>query len=139
LQAKLLRFLETGELQRVGNNDSVAVDVRIVAATHRPLARLVAQGEFRADLYYRLAVFLIRTPPLGGRDEDIEMLTGHFLRRLGRQSPAKQITAGALARLLAHSWPGNVRELEHVLERGWILAEDRPRIDVQEIELDEQQ
>jgi DNA-binding NtrC family response regulator len=139
LQAKLLRFLETGELQRVGNNDSIAVDVRIVAATHRPLAKLVAQGEFRADLYYRLAVFLIRTPPLDGRNEDIETLVGHFLRRLGRQSPAKQITAGALMRLLAHSWPGNVRELEHVLERAWILAEDRSRIDVQEIELDEPQ
>jgi DNA-binding NtrC family response regulator len=137
LQAKLLRFLETGELQRVGNNESVSVDVRIVAATHRPLAKLVALGEFRADLYYRLAVFLIRTPALEGHDGDIAVLTGHFLEKLGRNSPAKQITEPALARLVAYSWPGNVRELEHTLERAWILAEDRPRIDLEEIEFDE--
>jgi len=137
LQAKLLRFLETGELQRVGNNESIRVDVRLVAATHQPLARLAAAGEFRADLYYRLAVFLIRTPALAGRAGDIEALTGHFLDRMGRTSPAKQITATALARLTAHGWPGNVRELEHVLERAWILAEDRPRIDVEEIEIDD--
>jgi DNA-binding NtrC family response regulator len=139
LQAKLLRFLETGELQRVGNNESISVDVRIVAATHRPLARLVAGGGFRADLYYRLAVFLIRTPGLQGHDEDIATLTEYFLQKLGRTSPAKQITEAAQARLIVHSWCGNVRELEHVLERAWILAEDRPRIDVGEIELDEPQ
>jgi DNA-binding NtrC family response regulator len=139
LQAKLLRFLESGELQRVGNNGSVHVDVRIVAATHRPLARLVAEGGFRADLYYRLAVFLIRTPALQGRSQDIETLAGHFLREFAKSSPAKQITPPALALLVAHSWPGNVRELEHVLERGWILAEDRPRIDLQEIEFDDPQ
>lgn len=137
LQAKLLRFLETGELQRVGNNESIAVDVRIVAATHRPLAKLVAEGAFRADLYYRLAVFLIRTPALEGRANDIETLTAHFLEKMGRTSPAKQITAPSLARLVSHSWPGNVRELQHVLERAWILAEDRPQIDLDEIELDE--
>jgi DNA-binding NtrC family response regulator len=137
LQAKLLRFLESGELQRVGDNESVKVDVRIVAATHQPLARLVAQGGFRADLYYRLAVFVIRTPSLEGRSEDIETLTRHFLEKFAKESPAKQITAPALARLVAHSWRGNVRELEHALERAWILAEDRPRIDAGEIELDE--
>jgi DNA-binding NtrC family response regulator len=139
LQAKLLRFLESGELQRVGNNESITVDARIVAATHRPLARLVAEGSFRADLYYRLAVFLIRTPALRGREEDIEALAGHFLRRMSATSPAKLLTGPALERLAAHAWPGNVRELEHVLERAWILAEDRPRIDFAEIELDEEQ
>ncbi|MFP5227330.1 MAG: sigma 54-interacting transcriptional regulator [Acidobacteriota bacterium] len=137
LQAKLLRFLETGELQRVGSNDSIHVDVRIVAATHRPLAKLAAEGGFRADLFYRLAVFRIRTPALAGRGEDIGRLTQHFLDRMGRSSPAKQITAAALERLHGHAWPGNVRELEHVLERAWILAEDRPRIDREEIEFDE--
>ncbi len=136
LQAKLLRFLETGELQRVGNNESILVDVRIVAATHRPLARLAAKGGFRADLFYRLSVFLIRTPPLAGREADIERLTGHFLEKMGRSTPAKQITAEALQRLVAHGWPGNVRELEHVLERAWILAEDRSQIDREEIEFD---
>jgi DNA-binding NtrC family response regulator len=138
LQAKLLRFLETGELQRVGNNESVQVDVRIVAATHRPLGKLVRQGAFRADLYYRLAVFLIRTPALAGRSEDARMLIDHFLRKMSRSSPAKQITEGARERLLRHSWPGNVRELEHVLERAWILAEDRPWIDLGEVEFDEE-
>lgn len=137
LQAKLLRFLETGELQRVGNNEPVRVDVRIVAATHRPLAKLAAEGAFRGDLFYRLAVFRIRTPALGGREEDIATLAGHFLEKMGKSSPTKQITAPAMARLRAHGWPGNVRELEHVLERAWILAEDRPRIDLQEIEIDE--
>jgi len=137
LQAKLLRFLETGELQRVGDDEPIRVDVRIVAATHQPLARLAAEGRFRADLYYRLSVFLIRTPPLGGRPGDISALTGHFLGKLANDSPAKSLTDAALARLVSHPWPGNVRELEHALERAWILAGDRPQIDLSEIELDE--
>ncbi|MGC2299148.1 MAG: sigma-54 dependent transcriptional regulator [Acidobacteriaceae bacterium] len=137
LQSKLLRFLESGELQRVGDNESIHVDVRIVAATHRPLAMLAAKGEFRADLYYRLAVFLIRTPALKGRTQDVELLTAHFLHKFAQDNPAKQVTPECLVRLGTHSWPGNVRELEHVLERAWILAGERPRIDVAEIELDE--
>jgi DNA-binding NtrC family response regulator len=137
LQAKLLRFLETGELQRVGDNEPVRVDVRIVAATHQRLAKMAVDGSFRPDLYYRLAVFLIRTPALAGRTADIEALTAHFLDDLARRSPAKRMTAAAMERLTTHAWPGNVRELEHVLERGWILAEDRPHIDAGEIEFDE--
>ncbi len=138
LQAKLLRFLETGELQRVGDNEPVKVDVRIVAATHQPLRKLSAKGEFREDLYYRLAVFFIRTPALAGRAKDIEALAGHFLERLGRRSPAKRLMPEAMEKLRAHRWPGNVREMEHVLERAWILAEDRPRIGGDEIEFYEQ-
>jgi DNA-binding NtrC family response regulator len=138
LQAKLLRFLETGELQRVGENEPVKVDVRIVAATHQKLAKCAAEGTFRPDLYYRLAVFLIRTPALAGRAADIEALTAHFLAELARKSPAKGMTAAAMERLKAHAWPGNVRELEHVVERAWILAEDRPRIDAGEIEYGEE-
>jgi DNA-binding NtrC family response regulator len=134
LQAKLLRFIETGEVQRVGENDPVRVDVRIVAATHRPLERLAAEGGFRRDLYYRLAVFLIRTPPLAGRRDDLGALTDHILEKMARESPAKRISAAAMGRLAGHAWPGNVRELEHVLERAWILAEDRPEIGVEEIE-----
>jgi DNA-binding NtrC family response regulator len=137
LQSKLLRFLETGKFVRVGENESVCSDVRIVAATHRPLGKMTEEGTFRADLYYRLSVFRIRTPALGGRTEDIEALTEHFLTRLGKDSPAKRITPGAVASLTAHGWPGNVRELEHVLERAWILAEDRPVIGVEEIEFDD--
>lgn len=137
LQAKLLRFLETGELQRVGENEPVKVDVRIVAATHQPLAKMAAQGTFRRDLYYRLAVFLIRTPALAGRREDIAALTRASIERLAREEPAKRITPQAMERLMGHSWPGNARELEHVVERAWILAEDRPEIDADEIEFNE--
>ena len=137
LQAKLLRFLETGEIQRVGENEPVKVDVRIVAATHRPLARMAAEGGFRQDLYYRLAVFLIRMPALAGRTEDIEALTEHFLAKLAGDGSGKSISEEAMARLMGHAWPGNVRELAHVLERAWILAEDRPEIVVEEIEFDE--
>ena len=126
LQAKLLRFVECGELQRVGDNDRVKVDVRIVAATHRKLAGQAARGEFRSDLYFRLAVFLIRTPSLGSHLEDIPALVGHFLERLGREDPVKQADASAMAKLAGHAWPGNVRELEHVLERAAILAGDAP-------------
>ena len=134
LQSKLLRFVECGELQRVGDNELVKVDVRIVAATHRPLARQAASGAFRSDLYYRLAVFLIRTPSLAEHSEDVPSLVGHFLDKLGRDSPLKRVDAGALAKLTAHQWPGNVRELEHVLERGVILAGDAPVLTAAEID-----
>ncbi len=137
LQAKLLRFIESGELQRVGENEPVKVDVRIVAATHRPLSRLASEGSFRADLYYRLAVFLIRTPSLLTHSEDLPQLVAHFLARMADTSPAKSITATAMGLLGTYSWPGNIRELEHVLERAWILAEDRPNIDAEEIEFGE--
>jgi DNA-binding NtrC family response regulator len=138
LQAKLLRFVECGELQRVGDNEPVRVDVRIVAATHRSLAALAAEGAFRADLYYRLAVFLIRTPELASHKEDLPILVQHFLAAMAEASPAKSITAAAMGKLEAYRWPGNVRELEHVLERAWILAENRPAIDTVEIEFGEQ-
>ena len=134
LQAKLLRFVESGELQRVGDNETVKVDVRIVAATHRPLAQNAQKGTFRADLYYRLAVFLIHTPPLAEHTEDLPRLVDHFLEQLGRRSPVKHIDAGAMAKLAAHCWPGNVRELEHVLERAAILAGDSPVVTSQEID-----
>ncbi len=138
LQAKLLRFVECGELQRVGDNEPVRVDVRIVAATHRSLAALAAEGAFRADLYYRLAVFLIRTPALVSHKEDVPLLVQHFLNAMAATSPAKSITPAAMEKLGAYRWPGNVRELEHVLERAWILAEGRPEIDSDEIEFGEQ-
>jgi DNA-binding NtrC family response regulator len=122
LQSKLLRFVESGELQRVGDNDTLKVDVRIIAATHRPLARHTQEGKFRADLYFRLAVFLIRTPALNDHAQDLPLLVEHFLEKMGRQEPVKRLDVSAMARLRAHDWPGNVRELEHVLERGAILA-----------------
>jgi DNA-binding NtrC family response regulator len=124
LQSKLLRFVECGELQRVGENETVKVDVRIVAATHRPLAQQTQTGAFRSDLYYRLAVFLIRTPSLAEHAQDLPLLVDHFMQRMGRDAPVKRVDQGAMDLLTAHDWPGNVRELEHVLERGAILAGD---------------
>ncbi len=134
LQSKLLRFVECGELQRVGDNETVKVDVRIVAATHRPLAQQTQAGTFRSDLYYRLAVFLIRTPALADHAPDLPLLVEHFLEKLGRDMPVKRLDAGAMAKLAAHDWPGNVRELEHVLERGVILAGDEPVLTAREID-----
>jgi len=134
LQAKLLRFVESGELQRIGDNETVKVDVRVVAATHRPLAQHTVTGAFRADLYYRLAVFLIRTPALVDHLEDLPDLVRHFLAHMGRQSPIKNIAPAALEKMRAHSWPGNVRELEHVLERAAILAGDASEISEDEID-----
>jgi len=134
LQSKLLRFVECGELQRVGDNEIVKVDVRIVAATHRPLAQQAQTGGFRSDLYYRLAVFLIRTPALSEHAEDLPLLVEHFMQKMGRDSPMKRIEEAAMARLVAHEWPGNVRELEHVLERGTILAGDNPVLTEREID-----
>jgi len=134
LQAKLLRFVECGELQRVGDNEIVKVDVRIIAATHRPLAQHAESGAFRSDLYYRLAVFLIRTPALAEHSEDLPLLVEHFLEKLGRDMPVKRADEGAMAKLTAHRWPGNVRELEHVLERGVILAGDGPVLTSREID-----
>ena len=134
LQSKLLRFVECGELQRVGDNETVKVDVRIIAAKHRPLAQHAAAGTFRSDLYYRLAVFLIRTPALSEHGQDLSSLIEHFMERLGRETPMKRVDSGALAKLAAHDWPGNVRELEHVLERAVILAGDEPVLTSREID-----
>jgi DNA-binding NtrC family response regulator len=134
LQAKLLRFVECGELQRVGDNVTVKVDVRIVAATHRPLASHTQSGSFRSDLYYRLAVFLIRTPALSEHAQDLPLLVDHFMKRMGRDEPMKRVHPSALAKLAGHSWPGNVRELEHVLERAAILAGDASVLSPREID-----
>jgi DNA-binding NtrC family response regulator len=134
LQSKLLRFVECGELQRVGDNETVKVDVRIVAATHQALAEHTQSGLFRSDLYYRLAVFLIRTPALAEHIEDLPLLIEHFMRRLGREAPMKRVSPEALAMLSAHDWLGNVRELEHVLERGAILAGDESVLTAREID-----
>jgi len=134
LQAKLLRFVECGELQRVGDNETVKVDVRILAATHRPLAQHTQTGTFRSDLYYRLAVFLIRTPSLAEHAQDLPLLVEHFMQKMGRETPIKRVSPAAMAKLSAHDWPGNVRELEHVLERGAILAGDESVITAREID-----
>ncbi|HEU4636728.1 MAG TPA: sigma 54-interacting transcriptional regulator, partial [Edaphobacter sp.] len=133
LQAKMLRFLECGELQRVGDNEVTRVDVRIVAATHQPLEQRSAEGSFRLDLYHRLAVFPIEVPALRERLDDLEMLAEHVLTKLGERMPRKRLSAAAVEKLREYSWPGNVRELMHVLERATILATDRMEISADEI------
>ena len=136
LQSKLLRFVETGELQRVGENEPVRVDVRIVAATHQPLAKLAQKGEFRSDLYFRLAVFAIRTPALRDHIEDLPALVSHFMSRLAAALPAKRVGPAAMQKLL---WRTRGREMFGSWTMCWrwckaILAEDKPVIDADEIE-----
>jgi DNA-binding NtrC family response regulator len=133
LQAKMLRFLECGELQRVGDNETMRVDVRVVAATHQPLEQRAEEGTFRLDLYHRLAVFPVEVPALRTRMEDLGLLAEHFLEQMGQETPRKRLTIEAEARLHEHHWPGNVRELMHVLERGAILSGRRMEIGADEI------
>lgn len=135
LQAKLLRFVEAGELQRIGENEPVRVDVRVIAATHQPLQQFVEDGKFRDDLYFRLSVFPVQTPSLAERRGDIPELATYFLEKLGRTGPAKSFHPEAIEKLCGHAWPGNVRELGHVVERAYILAEDRPLIAAEEIRM----
>ena len=135
LQAKMLRFLECGELQRVGDNEVMRVDVRVIAATHQLLELRASEGTFRLDLFHRLAVFPVEVPPLRERKDDLPLLTEHFLAELGRESPRKRILTAAQAMLRHYDWPGNVRELAHVLERATILTGDAADIDVEHIRL----
>ena len=124
-QAKLLRVLQEGEFERVGGNQTVKVNVRIVAATNRDLEAEVEKGKFREDLYYRLNVMAIRIPPLRERTNDIPELAEFLLAKIGRQQGRKlSISDGAIRALMAHRWPGNVRELENCLERSAIMSED---------------
>ncbi|MHC4136962.1 MAG: sigma-54 dependent transcriptional regulator, partial [Planctomycetota bacterium] len=123
-QVKLLRVLQDGEFERVGGNDTIRVDVRLIAATNADLNRAVAEGRFREDLFYRLNVITIEIPPLRARHEDIPLLVQHFTEKTAKHSGkrVKGITPEALDRLMAAEWPGNVRELENVIERAVVLA-----------------
>ncbi|MHC4972347.1 MAG: sigma-54-dependent transcriptional regulator [Planctomycetota bacterium] len=123
-QVKLLRVLQDGEFERVGGNDTIRVDVRLIAATNADLNREVAEGRFREDLFYRLNVITIEIPPLRARHEDIPLLVQHFIENIAKHSGkrVKGITPEALDRLMAGEWPGNVRELENVIERAVVLA-----------------
>jgi DNA-binding NtrC family response regulator len=120
-QVRLLRFLEKSVFRRVGSAREQSVDVRVVAATHRDLAKAVSTGAFREDLYHRLDVFQLRIPPLRERPEDILPLAASVLARLSRGAPRPLTEAGREA-LLAYSWPGNVRELVHAVERAFLMA-----------------
>lgn len=124
-QVKLLRVLQEREFERVGGEETLTVDVRVIAATHRDLLGLVEQGKFRRDLYYRLHIIPIQLPPLRERGEDILLLARHFLQRIctGMGRPLLPLTPAAEAALRHYPWPGNVRELENVLERAVVLAD----------------
>lgn len=123
-QTKLLRVLQEKEIQRLGGNKTIKINVRIIAATNRSLEKEVAEGRFRLDLYYRLNVFPIQLPTLKERKEDIEVLANYFLKKYATSSRKNvvTITPSALAQLTEYSWPGNIRELEHIIERNVLLA-----------------
>jgi two-component system, NtrC family, response regulator PilR len=136
LQAKLLRVLQEREFERVGDSHTIKIDVRIIAATHSDLKKMVAEGTFREDLFYRLNVIPVTLPPLRDRREDIPLLVQHFLQRLGAdQVPPRTVTMSqqALRRLMAYSWPGNVRQLENIVERAMAFSHGRSQIDVADL------
>ncbi len=130
LQSKLLRVLQEGEFERIGSGETIAVDVRIIAATNRDLLAAMDEGSFRSDLYYRLAVFPVEVPPLRMRREDIPVLVWHFIEqkqtRLGRK--IQDIPQDAMEALVEYDWPGNVRELENVIERADDPVVGTPRL-----------
>jgi transcriptional regulator with PAS, ATPase and Fis domain len=127
LQVKVLRVLQDGTFNRVGDTDTRKVDVRIIAATNRDLAAMVAAGRFREDLYYRIHVLSVTLPALRERRDDVPLLIEHFLARHRKQQPPR-LSAECSARMLAYPWPGNVRELENEVERLVVLAGDSPTI-----------
>jgi transcriptional regulator with PAS, ATPase and Fis domain len=133
LQAKLLRVLQAREFERVGDSQTVKVDVRVIAATNSDLKRMVETGTFREDLFYRLNVIPVRLPPLRERRADIPLLAQHFLDRLAGETPARgrvAIAQDAQQALMAFAWPGNVRQLENVIERAFALSPGRSQITV---------
>jgi formate hydrogenlyase transcriptional activator len=137
LQPKLLRAVQEQEFERVGGNRTIQVDVRIVAATNRDLKAMVEENKFRADLYYRLAVFPLTVPPLRDRHEDIAVLTRYFVQKHARrmERTIESIPTYALDALTTYDWPGNIRELQNVIERSVVLS-DGPELHVALPELD---
>jgi two-component system, NtrC family, response regulator PilR len=131
MQVKLLRAIQERTIRRVGGTDEVSVDVRIIAATNRDLSAMVAENQFREDLYYRISVIPLEIPPLRHRRDDIPLLANHFLSRLNAtmKRDIERISEGALKRLETYDWPGNVRELENAMERAFILETSRELTD----------
>src|SRR5437868_4762930 len=136
LQAKLLRVLQEREFERVGDSHTIKIDVRIIAATHSDLTRMVADGAFREDLYYRLNVIPVQLPALRERREDVPLLVQHFLQKLAAdQVPPRVATMSqeAMRQLMAYVWPGNVRQLENVVERALAFSHGRPQIELTDL------
>ncbi|HEY1910275.1 MAG TPA: sigma-54 dependent transcriptional regulator, partial [Vicinamibacterales bacterium] len=150
LQMKLLRVLQEREFERVGDSHTTKVDVRVIAATNSDLSRLVAEGQFREDLFYRLNVIPVQLPPLRDRKEDIPLLVQHFLdkfqaeRQTDTSSPTRStaelaVSQEGMRRLMAYQWPGNVRQLENAVERAVAFTAGRSRIDVEDLPIEVQQ
>jgi two-component system NtrC family response regulator len=138
IQVKLLRFLQEQRFQRVGGRQEIQVDTRVIAATNVDLKSAVAKGRFREDLYFRLAVVVLKLPPLRERGEDAEVLAREFLQQFAAQSerPVLSFSPDALRAIKSHSWPGNVRELQNRVKRGVIMAEGK-RVTARDLELAE--
>ena len=128
LQVKVLRVIQEGTFNRVGDTETRKVDVRIIAATNRDLGAMVADGRFREDLFYRINVINVNLPALRDRRDDVPLLIDTFLARQGRHGRIKRLATECLARMLDYAWPGNVRELENEIERLVVLAGDSPTI-----------
>ena len=124
LQTKLLRALQERTIERVGGQESIRVDVRVIAATNRDLEAAMRQGSFREDLYYRLNVVTLNLPPLRDRRRDVPLLVEHFLAKYAEEIGERGMAPYALDRLVGHDWPGNVRELENVIQRAMVLAQN---------------
>jgi DNA-binding NtrC family response regulator len=146
LQTKLLRVLQEREFERIGDSHTTKVDVRIIAATNSDLARLVADGRFREDLFYRLNVIPVELPALRERTEDIPLLVQHFLDKFRAEAVAAgqtrvplMVAQDAMRRLMAYAWPGNVRQLENAIERAFAISAGRPQIDVTDLPVEIQQ
>jgi two-component system response regulator PilR (NtrC family) len=132
LQMKLLRALQEREFERVGDSQTIKVDVRVIAATNSDLAKMVGDGTFREDLFYRLNVIHVQLPPLRDRRDDIPLLVKHFLDKFAPDSQTL-VSQGAMRALMAHAWPGNVRQLENAVERAVALSGGRKEIDVTDL------
>jgi len=132
LQMKLLRALQEREFERIGDNQTIKVDVRVIAATNSELSKMVAEGAFREDLYYRLHVIPIQLPPLRERRDDIPVLVKHFLEKFA-PGTAMQMSQGAMRALMAYQWPGNVRQLENAIERAVALSAGRREIEIADV------
>jgi transcriptional regulator with PAS, ATPase and Fis domain len=153
LQMKLLRVLQEREFERLGDTHSIKVDVRVIAATNSDLKKMVAHGEFREDLFYRLNVIPIELPPLRDRKEDIPLLVQHFLKKFAEQAQGQEpkaqtveskgrplsISQQAMRALMAYSWPGNVRQLENAIERAVALSGGRTQIETADLTSEIQQ